>query len=182
MKKLLPWVVALGILVVVFGTIYTVTQQSQRRDANYPQIQMAEDTAAALNSGSSPARLVSGKVDMGSSLAPFTIIYDRNGNAVSGTGYLEGELNGAPLDMLSAARFKTYNAVTWEPQDSVRIAAVIVATRNYYVLSGRSLTEVEKNESKTFQLSLLGGVVSAGFLAAGFVLSNRSLYTSSVKH
>ena len=44
MKEHLPWFASLAILVVVFGTIYGAVQQSQRSDANSPQIQIAEDT------------------------------------------------------------------------------------------------------------------------------------------
>ncbi len=41
MKKFLPWALALVVLLVVFGTIYTAVQQAQRSDANYSQIQLA---------------------------------------------------------------------------------------------------------------------------------------------
>ena len=83
--SLWPWLGAGAILVVIFGTIYTVAHQAQRQDANYPQIQIAEDAAAALNRGVKPAALVSGKVDLGASLAPFTIIYDKSGRIVAGS-------------------------------------------------------------------------------------------------
>jgi hypothetical protein len=175
MKKLLPWFGVLAVLVVVFGTVNTVVQQAQRRDANYPQIQLAEDTAAALDHGGKPLSLVHGNVDLAASLAPFTVIYDKSGNVIAGSGYLNGHVPRAPLGVLTASRSDTYNAVTWQPQAGVRIASVSVAANNYYVLSGRSLTEVEKNENVTFQYSLFGGLVS-------MVLFGLVLYTSSVKH
>ena len=74
MRKYVPWIVALAILWVVFGTIYGTVQQAQRNDANMPQIQLAEDAAALLNNEDSVASQIAQKVDMAKSLAPFTII------------------------------------------------------------------------------------------------------------
>jgi hypothetical protein len=112
----------------------------------------------ALNEGQDPSVLAKGKVDVGSSLAPFVIIYDISGHVVNGSGYLNGSVPTVPLGVLTAANSKPYNAVTWQPEGGVRIAAVSVATHHYYVLSGRSLKEVELNEQRTFQDSLLGGI------------------------
>lgn len=165
MKKLIAGLAGVGILVIIFGTIYGVAQQIQRSDANSPQIQMAEDTAMQINSGKDPhVASILPPVNMNASLAPFTIVYDKNGNVVSGSGYLNGKVPKASLSMLKASNGKDYSAVTWEPQKDVRIAAVTVAAKDYYVLSGRSLTEVEKNESHTFQLAFIGGMVALLFI------------------
>ncbi len=174
MKKLLPWLFVAITLVVLFGTIYTIAQQVQRSDANYPQIQLAEDTAAALNHDNLALGQVYGSVNIATSLAPFTIIYDKTGRVVTGSGYLNGHVPKIPIGLLSAAKGKDHNAVTWQPQKNVRVAAVSVAAKNYYVLSGRSLREVEKNETTTLQLAMLGGIVSMILLAVVFVLSGIS--------
>lgn len=171
MKKLLPWLASLAILVVGFGTIYGAVQQAQRSDANYPQIQMAEDTAYSLNKGEPAFDSVYGNVDMGRSLAPFTIIYDKKGNVVHGTGNMDGRVPKAPLGILQAAKGKQYYAVTWQPKNDVRIAAVTVAGKDYYVLSGRNLKEVEKSENTTLLISLLGGIIAVILLAFIFVVS-----------
>jgi hypothetical protein len=148
MKKYLPLATATIVLVLLFGTIYAVVQQSQRADANWPQIQLAEDAATLLNKNQ-PPRMFSGTyVDVGTSLATFTNVYDLSGQPVTGSGYLKGSLATVPKGVLTAANNQTYHSVTWEPQDGVRIAAITVKANGYYVLSGRSLTEVEKNESK----------------------------------
>lgn len=157
MKKTLPWFTALVIIFITFGTIYAVTQQAQRREANYPQIQIAQDTAAGLNLGKTPENLTSGDmVDPSKSLAPFVIIYDKDGKVVDRTVDLNGQAPEVPLGVLTAAVGKPYHTVTWQPQSNIRIAAVTVSANDYYVLSGRSLAEVEKNENKTFSVSLLG--------------------------
>jgi len=63
MKRLVPWFGAAVLLVVIFGTVYTVVQQSQRIGANYPQVQLAEDAAASLDKGANPNDLVGRTVD-----------------------------------------------------------------------------------------------------------------------
>lgn len=158
MKKLLPWYAAAITLVIIFGTIYSVAQQLQRREANMPQIQIAEDLAADLNKGLDPKTAVSGHINMASSLAPFVMIYSQFGKPIAGNGYLKDKLPSIPLDSLVASSGETYSTVTWQPDNGVRIAAVTVAAKNYFVLSGRSLAEVEKNETNSLQLSALGGL------------------------
>lgn len=167
-----------GILAVIFGIIYATVQQAQRSAANYPQIQMAQDTASKISkTDDSHVASLQPPVDMESSLAPFTIVYDLKGKVVSGSGYLGKKVPKAPLGILKDAKGKDYNAVTWQPRKDVRIAAVTVAAKKYYVLSGRSLTEVEKNENKTFWLAFAGGVISiiilAGYFAAKMVVVRR---------
>jgi hypothetical protein len=171
MTKLLPWLASLGILVVFFGTVYTVVQQAQRSDANYPQIQLAQDTADSLNNGTGDLNVYTGNVDIAKSLAPFTIVYDKKGNVVSGTGFLNGKVPKAPIGILEGAKGEDYHVVTWEPKGDIRIAAVTVAAKDYYVLSGRSLKEVEKNESRTLLLSFLGGVIATLLLGLIFAFN-----------
>jgi hypothetical protein len=114
-------------------------------------------------------------VDIGKSLAPFTIIYSKSGQVVAGSGYLSGSIPTAPLGILTQAKGNAYNSVTWQPQTGVRIAAVAMAANNYYVLSGRSLTEVEKNENRTLQLAALGGLAALAALGAAYVLGRKKV-------
>ncbi len=162
MKKLSVsiWFAAVFIIVIIFGTIYAVVQQSQRMAANSPQIQLAEDTAAVLVKGAQPAALVHTSVAMDKSLAPFTNIYDKYGNAIIGEGTIDSKVPVFPQGVLTSAQGVPYHTVTWQPQTGVRIAAVAVQAGDYYVVSGRSLTEVEKNEDLSLQLSALGGIAS----------------------
>ncbi len=168
MRKYIPWFGIIAILVLIFGTMYGVTQQAQRSAANSPQIQLAEDAAMQLNNGAKAQ--VMGKVDMAHSLAPFIIIFDKHGNVVSGSGFLNGRLPQAPLGILTAANGHDYHSISWQPSAGVRIAAITVAAKDYYVLSGRSLKEVEANEQASFWFAFLGGVASL-ILLAGVYLS-----------
>ncbi|SRR6266496_4171996 len=174
MNKLSSWLGAAVIIVIAFGNIYAIVQQAQRSDANWPQIQMAEDTAAELNRSANATISADSHVSMDKSLASFTIIYDKSGQVVGGTGYLGNQIPSAPIGILKASEGREYHAVTWQPKAGVRIAGVTVTANKYYVLSGRSLKEVEKNESTTFRLTLLSAFASLVILAGMFVLSQSS--------
>lgn len=168
---MLPWITALIIIFIAFGTIYAVTQQAQRREANYPQVQIAQDAVAGLNLGKTPDNVTSGDmVDPSKSLAPFIIIYDKQGHVVDRTVDLNGQAPDVPLGVLAAASGQPYNAVTWQPRSDIRIAAVTIEANNYYVLSGRSLAEVEENENKTFSLTLLGFAGSVAVLVVVYLI------------
>lgn len=169
MRKDIKWIAAALIIFLIFGFMYLTVQQAQRNDANYPQIQLAEDSASALNTGTKPSSLTEGRVDMASSLAPFTIIYDKSGKVVAGNGYLNNKIPIPPVGVLTSSANKNYSFVSWQPASNVRIAAVTATADNYYVLSGRSLKEIEKNEHRTFMFVFVGGILAEIVLAGAFV-------------
>ena len=173
MKKLIPWVGAAAIIFVIFGTIYGVVQQAQRNEADMPQIQIAQDVAEKLNQGRTPDSQTAWQVNMNKSLATFVIIYDKSGHIVSGSGYLDGAVPAAPYGILTNSQNKAFHRISWQPQSDVRIAAVTVSSSKYYVLSGRSLKQVENNENQTFTIAFLGGVVSSVMLGATYMLTQR---------
>jgi hypothetical protein len=165
MQKILPWIATIWVLLVGFGTIYVVAQQVQRNDANWPQIQLAQDTVRKTDSGGINSLLPPQAVDISQSLAVFTNIYDKSGKPLAGSGYLDGKLAKIDPGVLDHAKGKDYNAVTWQPKKDVRIAAVAVAGKDYYVVSGRNMKEVEKNENTSLILSALGFAISIILIA-----------------
>jgi len=175
MKKLTILLAIPLLLTIVFGTVYATTQQMSRQSANDPQIQLAEDAAARLDQGADPTSVIGGgNVDIAKSLAPFVIVYDTSGHVVAGTGYLDGNIPAVPSGVLTSAQGKPYNAVTWQPQTGVRIASVTVHAKNYSVLSGRSLTEVEKRDNTILLLVTCGWLASlVGFAIAGGIVLRR---------
>lgn len=127
---------------------YVAVQQNYRMNANDPQIEMAQNTAAWLSQGVSPQALVVGTpVDISTSLSTFTILFDANGNPLASSAQLNGKTPLVPQGILTAALKSGENRVTWQPQPEVRIAAVVdsykSADSSGYVLVGRSLREVE---------------------------------------
>lgn len=163
-RVILYWLpIAVGITA-LSGLVYAVVQQNYRQSANDPQIQMAEDAAAQLEAGAQPQALVgAGKVDIARSLSPFLIVYDDTGNPVASSAQLNGQIPTLPTGVFSSVRQSGEDRLTWQPQEGVRSAAVIThfgGSQPGFVLSGRSLTEVEKRESQ------LTWMVGFGWLAA----------------
>jgi hypothetical protein len=165
-------VVILVVVSIIFGTIYVTNQQLLRIGANSPQIQLAEDMAKSLDNGTNPVSVANSKVDIGSSLATFIIIYAKSGQVVSGNGYLNNKIPTVPMGVLQHSEGKEYNFVTWQPQNNVRIASVSVSAKNYYVFSGRSLKEVEKQEQSTLLFAILGWFGTIVVVGIGFGLVN----------
>jgi len=167
MKNNILWLGAAALLIIVITSFGVIVVTAQRMSANDLSIQFAEDAAASLNNGDSPASLSKNRIGFEHSLAPFIVIYDKQGDPIAGTGYLNGVLPAAPLGILTAAQGHGYHAVTWQPQADTRVAAVTVSARNYYVLGGQSLKEVELQENTTYELA--GAALCAALFAFGML-------------
>ena len=130
------------------GLVYLVAQQDGRWLANEPQVQLAEDAAARLDAGGSPADQVGRvPVDIARSLAPFVVVYGTSGDILATDGTLDGAPPAVPPGILANARATGRDAITWQPRAGVRIATVTVPWRGGSVLAGRSLRLVEEHAS-----------------------------------
>jgi hypothetical protein len=156
------------------GLAYLTVQQSLRQGANDPQIQMAEDTAAALAQRQTAEMLLPATtVDIARSLAPFMIVYDDAGNVLAASAILHGATPSLPAGVLDYTRTKGEDRVTWQPENGVRIAAVVVryeGAQPGFVLAGRNMREVEIRETQIEQLAGLAMLVSlvASLVAVAF--------------
>ena len=172
MKKYITPILVLLLTTLVFGAIYGAVQQSIRMGANDPQIQLAEDTAAKLNNGSSPADLIGTAVDPTKSLSPFMTIYNKDGIAVATSATTTPALPAIPKGVLINSQDKSFYAITWQPTDNLRLASVSVTSHDYYVTSARSLLEVENRENTLLKLMGLGWVMSLIVIAGAYYLRN----------
>ena len=158
------WLPLAAAITLFCGLLYTVAQQSYRMDANDPQIQMAEDTARALQSGGTAGLLVpSEKIDIAQSLAPYLIIYGSNGQPVVSNALLHGQIPTIPAGIFDYTRKNGEDRVSWQPEPGVRSAAVIVPVsggKGGFVLAGRSLREVEIRESNLTYMVEIGWLVT----------------------
>ncbi len=142
-----------GAATVLILLVYAAGQQNLRMNANDPQVQMAEDAAARLDAGASPKAVIpADPVDLARSLAPFVIVFGRDGTQLASSARLDGVSPAPPAGTLSAGK---RSEVTWAPRPDVREAAVIVAYRDGHVLAGRSLGLVEQREDALGQLTIL---------------------------
>lgn len=161
--------VSVGILLTLgYLVLYFVIQQALRLGANEPQISMARNIAAQLKGGKQADDIPKGYIDISSDTAPFIIIYDNFGKVVSGNGYLGSSVPQVPIGVLGAAQNDKVNAVTWQPQAHVRVAAVSAQAGNQYVLVGRSLTVVED------KIDSVGRLLAAAWLVSLVLLIGTS--------
>ena len=146
------------------GLVFVTTQQVLRLGANDPQLQLAEDAAAALDAGATPDVVVgAAKVDVATSLAPFVVVFDAAGHALATDGALDGAAPVPPSGVLASAAAGTPNMVTWQPRAGVRVATVTVRWKGGTVFAGRSLREVERRVDLV--LVLCGGAWAATVVA-----------------
>jgi len=136
--------------------VYAAVQQDLRLSANDPQIQMAEDAAAALGQGLA-FEVPSGQpVDIARSLAPFVIVFGEDGKPRTSNAVLDGGTPVPPAGVFAFTREHGQDRITWQPREGVRTAAVIVhfvGSTPGFVLAGRSLREVESRSSVVLQLT-----------------------------
>ena len=118
-----------------------VAQQEIRISANDPQIQLAEDMANVLNNGKTQA--LPDTIDISKSLAPFVIVYNLQGDVVSSSARLNNQAPSLPIGALHSSKGTEQsgeNRITWQPQDGVRLASVIVHFNRGYAVSYTHLT------------------------------------------
>jgi hypothetical protein len=158
MKRALPiakFLLSCAAITVIFGTIYAVVQQNIRQSANDPQIQIAEDAAAALAAGAVPASVMPVDrrvVDASQSLSPFIMVFDENGTLLESSmkvgdtlpvppkGVFDftrsnaGEVFSGPLAPISRLRMQFASNVrpagedriTWQTASGLRFATAII--------------------------------------------------------
>lgn len=142
-------------------------QQNYRQTANDPQIQMAEDAAAALNHGANPDSVVPpARVDQEHSLAPFIIIVNKQRHIVA-TNAASGSDNALPpVGVFDNVDARGEQHLSWQTMQGVRFATVVTPATNGYVIAARSLKEVESREH---QLAFIGGLTLLGYLLVTFL-------------
>jgi len=159
------WIpIAVAVSAITF-IIYLSVQQDIRMGANEPQISMAEDFASILNSGR-PAT-ITGSIDVAHDLLPFTILYDKQGHVIKSNAVLNRKTPVIPMGVLEGTvkdgmgtKKPGENRVTWQPQEGVRLATVVVSYNNGYVLVGRNLAEIEMQEDEQLVNILAGWFVA----------------------
>ena len=165
------WLPLAAAVTAMCGLVFLAVQQDLRQGANDPQIQIAEDAAAAMENGAPLNSIVpAGKTAIESSLATFVMIFDDTGAVVGSSAALHGETPQLPPGILDFVRTHGQDRVTWQPESGVRIAAVIVRSQGSqpgFVLAGRSLREVEIREGNA---ELIAGAAWISTLAATLVV------------
>ena len=168
LRHFLPLAVSITL---IYGAVYIIVQQNYRISANDPQIQLAEDAAAALDQGQSTQAIIpSTQVDIASSLSPYVVVFDDTGKAVASSGILHGQFPSMPNGVFDATREIGEDRLTWQPEPGVRSATVIVhyhGAHTGFVMAGRSLREVE---NRIDMLGMMTGVAWVGTVLITFIV------------
>jgi hypothetical protein len=166
-----------GISTVLALFLYAIPQQVLRTGANDPQIEMATNLAARLDTygvtgglQQGALRNDGGTVDMERSLSPFLIVYNDKGQALESTAQLHGQTPTPPAGIFDNVRAHGEERVTWRPERGLRIAAVIERVNGSqpgFVLAGRSLREVQARIDHVQNLAGLAWLGMLGLILAG---------------
>lgn len=180
----------------VCGLVYVTIQQNYRQSLNDPQIQMAEDAAAALAKGAVPASVVprGETVDITRSLKPWIAVYDETGKPLESSGILDGVPPRPPLgifkymkgdvgDVIDIRRVpagekrKRENRISWMPRSDVRSALIVawVPEAKQFVVAGRNMREVEDREERMGTTIFFAWTVLLGmtFIANAFARGHK---------
>lgn len=169
-----------AILTLLGGAAALTMHNMLRGGANQPQIDMTEWYAGEISAGEDPANVIPpGYVDVERSLQPFVIFYDDQGRPMRGTGYLDQKLPAPPPGVFDFVRNSRIEKVTWQPQPGVRLATVIrrVDMKGKsvgFILAGRSLRLVEKQENILWWMALGIWIAVMALVCGGATLLHRT--------
>ena len=164
------WLPLAVVITGLCGLVYAAGQQALRLGGNDPQMQMAQDAASRLSAGEPLASVAPTRtLDVGASLAPFTIVYDEAGSVLAASGQLHEQTPSLPSGVLDSVRQHGEDRISWQPEPGTRYAAVVERVSGAqpgFVLVARSLRETERRIGVIQSLALAGGLA---LLAASLV-------------
>lgn len=176
--------VAASIITVMILLIYASVQQVHRSSANDPQIQIARDLSNAMSKGKSIDRLIStDTIDITQSLSVFTEVFDKNGDPLKTTGYLNSRIPQPPPGVLKFTNANHEDVLTWQPQNNVRMAMVfekIDAPGEGFVAVGRSLQQTEVRESSLVKMIGIAWITCIIILFVHFLIQSY-LYKKNLR-
>jgi hypothetical protein len=174
MRRYLPWIGALIILIVFTGMTYGVMQQIERQGANDGPLRLASEVSSELARGGTTTIDGLPRVDLSNSLAPFVVVFGVDGKPSSGNGYLHGALASPPSGVISTARKAGQGSVTWQPSTGLRFATVSIRSGNRVVMAGQSLAPSEHRTESIGTIIALGGLGAVLILVLTF--ASRELF------
>ena len=156
----IPHLSAIAIVSLIMGFLYVIVQQSYRSGANDPQVQILHDLCNDLEKGKALA--FDDSIELKTSLSIFREAYDKNGDPLQSTGYLNGKVARIPKGVFENVRASGEHWITWQPQSHVRMATGIIqvnAAPIAFLAVGRSLREVEIRVSRLTKMIFIGWVL-----------------------
>src|SRR6266498_801678 len=139
------------IITILCGLVYATVQQSHRSGANDPQLEIASDIKNAIeNHRPLTPWITDDSIEISRSLTVIKTLYNKNGEPIQSTGFLDGQLPKMPQGVFDFTNKHQEDVLTWQPRPGVRMAMVVDFVHSPtigFIAVGRSLKEVEKRES-----------------------------------
>ncbi len=158
------------ITTLVFVTMYVAFQQSIRLSANDNQVQLAEYSANLLAQGLSPQDATGPvRVEIARDLVPYMMVYSATDTLLSTDATLNGAAPTLPSGVLDAASTTGETRITWEPEQGVRSAIVVVPYNGAnpgFVVVGKSLRESESLDTEMFSIIFIAWIISLAYIFA----------------
>lgn len=166
-KTLKAWLPLAAVTVILTGLVYGGVQQNYRQNANDPQIQIAEDIAAAIEQGTPPDSIVppTGNTEISKTLSPWVMIFDDSGKLIGSSALYNGKNpDYYPTGVFeNVKKTRQQERVTWQPEVGVRMATVVTRYTGKvsgFVVAGRSLREAEARVSKLTSMTAAAGALA----------------------
>ncbi len=169
MRRYIPWIGALVILIAFVGLVYGVAQQIERQGADDAPLRLASQVADEVTAGSSSTVDALPRVDLSKSLAPFVVVFGADGTPIAGNGYDHGTLASPPAGVIADARAHGEDQVSWQTASGLRFATVSLKAGDQVVMAAQSLAPSETRTGQLGRLILLGGAASLVVFAAAFI-------------
>lgn len=135
------------VVTIIFGAIFGTGQQILRSQAEQEQVRGVRQVESVVQQGIPLNLIISSEeaVEMKDSLELFAMTFDANRQVLGTTAKLGEETPTPPENAFTEAKATGEHRFTWEPQEGVRIAAVLKPIGDQgFILAGRSLSETEK--------------------------------------
>ncbi len=165
-QRLITWLPLAITVSMIYGFVYLAIQQNIRIAANETPLTIAEDIRGRLEKGATPVQAVKAleDVDMKKSLSPFATVYNNAGAMIWSSALLDGRKAKIPMGILTTAKEKGINKITWEPAPGARNAIVVLPYTldgiDGFVMAGQSMREVQNRIQAVAQQLLLGWMVT----------------------
>jgi hypothetical protein len=168
------WLLLVALVTILAGAVETGGQQKLRHGADHPQVEMVRQAVQRLNSGTLPAAVVgTGRVDLVTSPDPWITVTDSRGLPLASSGDLFGLPPIPPSGVFDYVQAHGQDRITWQPAEGVRHAIVVDRYQGGFVLAGRTLSEVERNEDTLLSRVILGWLAGIAAVAGGWALLHR---------
>ncbi|MFE5838814.1 hypothetical protein [Arthrobacter sp. NPDC056493] len=172
MGRIIGWLTAAVVVTALFGSVYLVLQQVERRSANDAPAAAAAAQVQLIGAGTASA---GPRLELTPDSGVFILVYGADDRPESGTATLHKELPLIPAGVLEAARRTGYDAVTWQPEPGLRLAIIARPSDGRVIVAGQSLAPYEDRDGFTLAVLALGWlgsvlVIAAGYAATGYLL------------